>query len=211
MSKFASLHSGMLVRAQIGNGGFVADNAGATPNIAQLATTTDPTPCARQPRPGSADIHSRSSFSPPSHKRAEVLPPGSIGSPAAPVAAATATATATAAAAPTSTPRAMPFGAVRSVASSQDGNRFRGTPEKVVEVRRETPKTPWSRPVLVSAEATEKPAPRPRKSMTLRLAHEQHKALKLASIRLDRTCQDIMATAVQQYLQTLDTEPEDTA
>ena len=201
MSKFASLHSGMLVRAQIGNGGFVADNAGATPNIAQLATTTDPTPCARQPRPGSADIHSRSSFSPPSHKRAEVLPPGSIGAPAAPVAAAAAT----------STPRAMPFGAVRSVASSQDGNRYRGTPEKVVEVRRETPKTPWSRPVLVSAEAMEKPAPRPRKSMTLRLAHEQHKALKLASIRLDRTCQDIMATAVHQYLQTLDTEPEETA
>lgn len=218
--KFASLHSGMLMRAEIGNGGFYADSAGATPNVANLAASTAAAPApghVRQPRTDAGNVYTHRSFSPSPARRADILPPGSLAVSQE----------------PRPQPREAgsklePVGAQQLIAQAHERVRRWDEEDRRSDEQYEDflPQDPWQsgdtsalaaslalkdrRPAPSAnptpfplAERT-KPVPETakvrRKAMTLRLSQNQHKALKLASVRLDRTCQDIMATALTSYL-----------
>ena len=136
--KFASLHSGLLVRAQIGNGGFVPDSSGATPNVARLAAQAAAEQHVRQPRSDSASIHTHRTFSPAPERRAELLPPGSVSLPEA-----------------RARPQHPTFGARGLLARANEEVRRWDQEEEQAE----QPKGPW--PAQPSAAASEPAAPTP--------------------------------------------------
>lgn len=206
-TKFASLHSGMLQRAQIGNGGFFPDAAGATPNVASLAKPAPAPGHVRQPRTDSSNVFTHQNFSPSPARRADILPPGSIAVPVDPE------------------PReqgymapAEPAGAQRLIAEAHErvrrwdedtrqdqpghGQVATAAPDFVAP----TPPRPSDAEAYraIQGTPTQTREKIKRKAMTLRLEPRQHRALKLASVRLDRTCQDIMATALTSYLAEMD-------
>lgn len=218
--KFASLHSGMLMRAEIGNGGFYADAAGATPNVANLAASTAAAPApghVRQPRTDAGNVYTHRSFSPSPARRADILPPGSLA----------------AAQGPRPQPRDAesklePVGAQQLIAQAHKRVRRWDEEDRQSDEQYEDylPQDPWQSadksalaaslalkdtrparavdttpfPMAQRTQPERETAKARRKAMTLRLTQNQHKALKLASVRLDRTCQDIMATALTSYL-----------
>tara|TARA_R110002167_G_scaffold123437_1_gene302399 strand:- start:1111 stop:1770 length:660 start_codon:yes stop_codon:yes gene_type:complete len=205
-AKFASLHGAMLVRAQIGNGGFFPDAAGATPNVARLAATAKEPLQPRQPRHESTNVYTHGNFSPTPHRRAEVLPPGSVSVTAPKVQ-------------PCTPEPAQPavFGARHLIAKADEQvsrwDREERQAEAQAEVRTQplpqAQPQPQPQPVHPPVEHTAPHVMPPaaaydgktkRKAMTLRLPPAQHRALKLAAVRLDRTCQDIMAASLTAYL-----------
>lgn len=217
--KLASLHSGMLMRAQIGNGGFFADAAGATPNVASLAAqAAAPAPGhVRQPRTSSGSVFSHQNLSPAPSRRADILPPGSI-----------AVADQPRVRKPEPMPQPERGGAQQLIAEAHErvrrwdredrqadeeyedylpedpwqssGQQEADTPETTQDRQPPQPEDTGPFRIAERTQPGELPVRKRRKAMTLRLPPNQHKALKLASVRLDRTCQDIMSTALTSYL-----------